>query len=93
MDAKEHGFCLICGRGARPLWKKSRELHKMKEPRNNRIFSLFDYIVFIYSFFFYESKLKIYYSVFEIRKIIIIVSKSKDNLIINCLSLSLSVFK
>ena len=29
MDAKKHDVYLICGRGARPLWKKVRELHKM----------------------------------------------------------------
>ena len=49
--------------------------HDERESRNNRIFLLFYFILFIH--FFYESKLKIYYSVLEIRKIIIIVSKSK----------------
>ena len=65
--------------------------HDERESRNNRIFLLFYFILFIH--FFYESKLKIYYSVLEIRKIVIIVSRSKDNLLMNYLLLSLSVLK
>ena len=51
------------------------------------------FILFLIYSFFYESKLKIYYSVLEIREIIIIVSRSKDNLLMNYLLLSLSVLK
>ena len=65
--------------------------HDERDPGNDRIFLLFYFILFIH--FFYEIKLKIYYSVLEIRKMIIIVSKSKDNLLMNYLSLSLSVLK
>lgn len=83
-----------------PFGKKSRERdftrcmvaeNDEREPGNNMIFFVVLFY-FIYSFF-YEIKLKIYYSVLEIRKIIIIVSKSKDNLLMNYLLLSLSVLK
>lgn len=99
MDAKKHGVCLICGRRTRSLWKKiQRTAQNVWSPNMAKgsleiIGSFCCFILFYLFIFFYESKLKIYYSVLEIRKITILVSKSKDNLLMNYLLLSLSVLK